>query len=419
MGHLVCDLFATQHGAGAFADADGIAGTVGVEAEDLAAFHQQLVVGDEAGADVDNVDVIDDLLGARDGLEVLALGNDGARDASVVGIGDGAHQDIAGHDRDAKTAHTVGLHGEAALAGHGFDDGLDGGTSLHALIRGQVADVACAHGEDFLTQQGMLLVHHLLEHGGGINAWNVVVLEGRHERHGTCGDHEMLCIDVANLASDDVLDGHATAFKQVPNGVVQQDAFVVVACQGLGDVEATHAAEFLLFFEEEELVGLHVELTTDVGVVVHDDVADAEGVELLTAGETCGTGTDDGDLGLVDFHLAGLLLLGLGKDGVLLVDAAHFLDAIDFGDADTADLAIDQHLAGTAFADTAVEASVAAVERVAVDGITGLVKGGGDGLAALTFDGLAFILEFHKVFLRDVQDGVFLDFVHIECVFES
>ena len=125
------------------------------------------------------------------------------------------------------------------------------------------------------------------------------------------------------------------------------------------------------------------------------------------------------NLGLVDLHLAGLLLLGLGENGVLLVDAAHFLDAVDFGDADTADLAIDQHLAGTAFANTAVEASVAAVERVAVDGITGLVKGCGDGLAALTFDGLAFILEFHKVFLRDVQDGVFFDFVHIECVFES
>ena len=49
-----------------------------------------------------------------------------------------------------------------------------------------------------------------------------------------------------------------------------------------------------------------------------------------------------------------------------------------------------------------------------VDGISGLVKGGGDGLAALTFDGLAFILELHKVFLWDVQDGVFFDFVHIE-----
>jgi hypothetical protein len=28
-------------------------------------------------------------------------------------------------------------------------------------------------------------------------------------------------------------------------------------------------------------------------------------------------------------------------------------------------------------------------------------------------------LEFHKVFLRDVQDGVFFDFVHIGCDFES
>jgi hypothetical protein len=119
-------------------------------------------------------------------------------------------------------------------------------------------------------------------------------------------------------------------------------------------------------------------------------------------------------LGLIDLHLAGLRFLGLGKHIGLVVDGAHFLDAVDKGDADTADLAVDQHLAGAALADAAVEASVATVERVAVDGISGLVKGGGDGLAALTFNGLAFILEFHKVFLRDVQDRVFLDFVHIE-----
>ena len=265
----------------------------------------------------------------------------------------------------------------------------------------------------------MLLVHHFLEHGGGVDAWHVVVLEGRHEGHGTRGDHEVLRVDVAYLAVFNVLDGHATAFKQVPNGVVQQDAFVVVASQGLGDVEATHAAEFLLLLEEEELVGLHVELSADAGVVVDHDVADAEGVELLAAGEACGTRTDDGHLGLIDLHLARLRFLGLGKHVGFVVDGAHFLDAIDESDADAADLTVDEHLTGATLADAAVEASVATVERVAVDGIAGLVKGCGDGLAPLTFDGLAFILELHKVFLRDVQDRVSFDFVHIECVFES
>ena len=75
----------------------------------------------------------------------------------------------------------------------------------------------------------MLLVHHLLEHGSGVNARYVVVFEGWHERHGTRGHHEMLCVDVTHFAIFDVLDGDAAAFKDVPNGVVQQDAFVVVA----------------------------------------------------------------------------------------------------------------------------------------------------------------------------------------------
>ena len=194
---------------------------------------------------------------------------------------------------------------------------------------------------------------------------------------------------------------------------------MVVASQRFGDVEATHAAEFLLFLEEEELVGLHVELTAYVGVVVDDDVTDAEGVELLTAGETCGTGTDDGDLGLIDLHLAGLRLFGFGKHIGFVVNGLDFLDAINESDADTADFAVDEHLAGSALADAAVEASVKSVERVTVNGVSGLVKGGGDGFAALTFNGLAFILEFYKVFLWNVQDWVFLDFVHIEMSFES
>ena len=175
-----------------------------------------------------------------------------------------------------------------------------------------------------------------------------------------------------------------------------------------------HTGPDWLLLEEEELVGLHVELSSDAGIVVDHDVADAEGVQLFAAGQTCGTRTDDGHLGLVNLNLTWELFLGFGKDIGLVVDGTHFLHAVDEGDADTADLAVDEHFTGAALADAAVEASVATVERVAVDGITGLVKGGGDGLAPLTFHGLAFILEFHKVFLRDIQDRVFLNFVHIE-----
>ena len=236
---------------------------------------------------------------------------------------------------------------------HAFNDGLDGRASLHALVGGQVADVAGTHGENFLAQQGVFLVHHLLEHGGGVNARHIVVLKGWHEGHGTRGYYEMFSVHIANFLCDDVLQGDALAFQEVPNGVVQEDAFVVVASQCLGDVEATHAAELLLLLEEEELVGLHVELTADVGVIVDDHIRDAELVEFLTAGQTCRTCADDGDGGLVDLHLALWVLGRLGL--VALGNLADFLHTVDFGDADTADFAVDQHLASAAFTDAAFQ----------------------------------------------------------------
>ena len=149
--HLVGYLFATEYSTGALTNADGVACTIDIVSKDLAALGEELVVGGEAGTDIDDIDVFYYLLGARDGLEVLAFGNDGPLDATVVIVGDSTHEGVARHDGNAETAHTVGLHGEAALTGHGLDDGLDGGTSLHALIRGQVADVTSTHGEDFLT----------------------------------------------------------------------------------------------------------------------------------------------------------------------------------------------------------------------------------------------------------------------------
>ena len=120
--------------AGALADAYGVAHAVDVVAEEFLALGEQLAVGHQTGADVDDVDVVYDLLGAGYSLEVLALGYDGACDAGLVFVGDGAHQRVARHYGYAETAHTVGLHGEAAFAGHGLDDSLYGGSGLHALI---------------------------------------------------------------------------------------------------------------------------------------------------------------------------------------------------------------------------------------------------------------------------------------------
>ena len=148
---------------------------------------------------------------------------------------------------------------------------------------------------------------------------------------------------------------------------------MVVAGQRLGNVEATHTAKLLFLLKEEELVGLHVELTTYLAVVVDDDVVDAEGVQLLAASQSGRTSTNDSHLSLIHFHLARRLRAYLGHLALSAIDAADFLHAVDFGDADAAHLSVDKHLAGPALANAAIQASVAAIQAMAVNGVAGLV----------------------------------------------
>ena len=402
LGHLVSCLTTTEHRTGAFADADGIAHTEGVLSEHLTTLHQQLIVGNQTRTDIDNVDAVYHLLRAGNGLEVLTLRNHRSRHSRMVGIGDGTHQGVARHNGNAQSSDAVGLHRKTALAGHRLNDGLDGSSGLHALIGSQIADVACAHRQHTLTQQCVLLVHHLLEHSGGINAWHVVVFKRRHEGNGSRCHHQILSIHVSHLARDDVLDGHAPTFQQVPHRIVQQDAFVVLAGQCLGDIEATHATELLLLLEEEELMRLHIELTTYLAIVVNHDVVDAKGIQLLAAGKTGRTGTDDGHLRLVDLHLTRLLRANLGHCHLAIAHQAHLLHAVYLGDADATHLAINQHLTRSALADAAVQAAVATVEAVTVNGIACLVQGGGNRIALPTQHLVSFIHKFHHLALRDV-----------------
>ena len=259
----------------------------------------------------------------------------------------------------------------------------------------------------------MLLVHHLLEDGGGIDARDVVVLEGGHERHGTRGDDEVVGIDVGDLLGLDILDGDAAALEEVPHRGVEEYAVVVVTGKGLGDIETSHAAELLLLLEEEELVGLHVELAADAGVAVDHQVVDAEGVELPAAGKTCGTCADDGDLCLVDLHFAGLLGESVGH--ILLVELTDFADVVDWRDTDAANLAVDEHFAGAALADAALEAAWFAVDGVAVDGEACLMEGCGDGVASQTLHGLAVEQKFDNLRPGDVENRMSFDSVHHIC----
>ena len=401
LSNLVGRLTTTEHGTGAFANADGIAHAIDAVAEQLFSLGEQLVVGHEASADIDDVDVADDFLRARNGFEILALGHNCSDNARMVGIRNGFQQHVRRHDGDAETTHAIGLHRKTALTGHGLDDGLDGGSSLHTLIGREVADVACAHGEHFLAQQRVFLVHHLLEHRGGIYARHVVVLEGGHEGNSSCSHDEQFCIHIGHVATDNILDGYATPLKQIPDGVVEQNSFLTVASQRLGDVEAAHTAILLLLFKEEELVGLHVELATDLGIVVDNEVVDAKGVELFATGQSRRPCADDGHRRLVDGQL-GAVGRGLRVRLFMVLNLPDFLHPIDRRDANAADFSIDEHFAGSTLADAALKASVATVERAAMHGKSHLVKGCSDGFSALSAHDLSFILKFHEVGLWDV-----------------
>ena len=136
---------------------------------------------------------------------------------------------------------------------------------------------------------------------------------------------------------------------------------------------------------------LHVKLTTDISIVINDYIADSECVELFAASQTCRAGANNGDLGFIHLYLAWMLFLGIWKHVSLVVDRFHFLHSINQGYADTTNLAVDKHLAGTALSDTAVQASVTSVKTMAVNRITSLMQRGSNSVALLTHHFLTVI----------------------------
>ena len=180
------------------------------------ALDKELVVRHQPGAYIDAVDTVDEPFGTGNGLEVIALCDDGTGNAGMVGVGHSLHQHVGGQNRDAETAHPVGLHGEASLAGHTFYDHSDIGPGLHGLIGGQVADVAGSDRKDVLAQERKLGVHHPLDHGGGVDSGHIVVLEGRHEGHGTGSDDQSVAIFLtASLLPSRI--SQTTEFSMMPS----------------------------------------------------------------------------------------------------------------------------------------------------------------------------------------------------------
>ena len=293
---------------------------------------------------------------------------------------------------------------------HTFDNGLDSRTGLHCLITGKVADVAGTHCKHTLTEQGVLLIHHLLEHSGGVNARHVIVLKHRHERHRTSGNHQMVGIDVAHFLSDDVLKCYATTFEQVPHGVVEQDAVMIVAGESLRDVKTAHATKLLLFLKEEELMCLHIELAALGGVVVNHNVGYSKCGELLAASQSRRTTANDGNRSFVNLSLMGFTGFALGH--VVLGNLANLLHAVNTRDADAAHLTVDKHFAGTTLADTALQTAVTTGSAVAVHNKSCLMKGGSYSFTLLPANGSPFKLKLHVLFFWKLKNRMIFNFIH-------
>ena len=63
---------------------------------------------------------------------------------------------------------------------------------------------------------------------------------------------------------------------------------------------------------------------------------------------------------------------------------------------------INNHFACATLADTAIEAAIATINTMAVDWETGLMQGGGNGVALAPMHLLTVIDEFHYLALRDI-----------------
>ena len=159
----------------------------------------------------------------------------------------------------------------------------------------------------------------------------------------------------------------------------------------------------------------HPELAADGAVVVDHEAVHPCRAELLADGEAGRARADDGDRGLVDL-LGGLFRHGPDFGKAFGPGTVDFLHAVHFRDADAADVAVHDHLAGAALADAALHRAVAVLQAVVMDGEACLVQGGGDGLSFLAGDGLSFEDERMQVLLRNAEDGMLRDFVHVDAV---
>lgn len=223
-------------------------------------------------------------------------------------------------------------------------------------------------------------------------------------------------IHIEYLLSCDIFYYQSVAFEDLPYHRIQDNATLVFSGKGLGDVESSHSAEFLLFFEEEELVGLHQELAAYLAVVVYYQVAYLLFVEFFPYCKPGGTCSDYCNSGFVYLYFSFMFFLFFRKVGV--GDALYIFDSVCLGYTDPPHFPVYKHLTCPAFAYAAFQCAFSVVQTVFVNNESCLVKGCcyGEAFAALHF--LSFKSKLGILFFRDREDGMFGNLVHIVLKFE-
>ncbi len=154
-------------------------------------------------------------------------------------------------------------------------------------------------------------------------------------------------------------------------------------------------------------MGLHIELTSNSGIVVNDQIGDPGPVQFLPDGQSCGSCSNDRHNGFINGYGTRLRYgFFLRKEAV--GDPSYLLYPVYFSDADPAHLTVNKHFTGTALPDTTGETPVSVFQAVLVDQQTGLMQSRGNRKTFLTIDCLTFKRKCNFILFRNGENGMFL-----------
>ena len=181
--------------------------------------------------------------------------------------------------------------------------------------------------------------------------------------------------------------------------------------QGFGNIEATHAAKFLLFLKEEKLMGLHGKLSANLVVVVNYNIFNAMLVQLFTNRKPCRTGSNNNNLCFI--HPYRIILFIINNRWRIIF--GYFLNLfypVNCCNTDAFDLPINQHFAGATFPNAAFEAALTIFEAVAVHRKSGLVQRGSDRKTFFAVNRLSVKPEILFFACANIKNWVFFNLVH-------